>query len=243
MKIEEAVIIITGASSGIGEATARAAFSAGARPILLARREDRIARLAAELGNTLPVRCDVTDKAQVAAAVQSAQKKYGRIDVLINNAGQGLEAAVEDIGIEDFRDLLNLNLVAPLITMQAVIPHMRAQGGGSIVNVSSGITFFPRPHSGAYNSSKTGLNMLSSVARAELAEEGIVVSTMLPFVTATEFNDALKAGREAAKEEAAASASFAHTPDRVAQKILDLIRSGNERADLVPQRFGGSFEE
>jgi len=243
MRIEEAVIIITGASSGIGEATARAAFHAGARPVLLARREDRIARLAAELGNALPVRCDVTDKAQVAAAVQSAQKRYGRIDVLINNAGQGLEAAVEDIGIEDFRDLLNLNLVAPLITMQAVIPHMRAQGGGSIVNVSSGITFFPRPHSGAYNSSKTGLNMLSSVARAELAEEGIVVSTMLPFVTATEFNDALKAGREAAKEEAATSASFAHAPDRVAQKILDLIRSGNERADLVPQRFGGSFEE
>ncbi|KSV72179.1 hypothetical protein N183_26800 [Sinorhizobium sp. Sb3] len=243
MNIEGAVIIITGASSGIGEATARAAARAGARPVLLARREDRIAHLAEELGDALAVPCDVTDKAQVADAVQSANYKYGRIDVLINNAGQGLEAAVEDICIEDFRDLLDVNLVAPLIMMQAVIPLMRVQGGGSIVNVSSGITFFPRPLSGAYNSSKAGLNMLSSVARAELAEKGIVVSTMLPFVTTTEFYDALKAGSAVAKKEAEASASFAHTPDRVAEKILDLIKSGCDRADLVPQRFGGSLAE
>jgi short-subunit dehydrogenase len=242
MNIEDAVIIVTGASSGIGEATSRAAAHAGARVVLLARRQDRIEKIAAELDNALAIRCDVTDKDQMNAAVHDAVEKFGRIDVLINNAGQGLEAGIEDIDIDDFRALLDLNLVAPLIAMQAVIPLMRAQGGGNIVNVSSGITFYPRPHSGAYNASKTGLNMLSSVARAELAEQNITVSTMLPFVTATEFVDALKAGREAAQEEAAASASFAHKPEQVAAKILDLVRSGDERADLVPKRFGGSLE-
>lgn len=239
MNIEGSVIMITGASSGIGAATARAAFAAGARLVLLARREDRITTLAEELGNALAVRCDVTDRDQVAVAIQQAEDTYGRVDVLVNNAGQGLEAAIKDIAIDDFRDLLDLNLVAPLIMMQAVFPLMRAQGAGSIINVSSGVTFYPRPHSGAYNSAKAGLNMLSAVARAELADQGIAVSTMLPFVTATEFNDALKAGSEAARAEPAAA--LAHTPERVADRILDLIRSGDERADLVPQRFGGSL--
>jgi NADP-dependent 3-hydroxy acid dehydrogenase YdfG len=241
MNIEGSIIMITGASSGIGAATARAASQAGARLVLLARREERIAKYAGELGNALAVRCDVTDKDQVAAAIRRAEDAYGRVDALINNAGQGLEAAIEDIEIDDFKDILALNLVAPLIMMQAVLPLMRAQGGGSIVNVSSGVTFYPRPHSGAYNSAKAGLNMLSSVARAELADQGIVVSTMLPFVTATEFNDVLKAGSETQKDEE--DATFAHTPDRVANRILDLIRSGEEQADLVPRRFGGSLEE
>ncbi|AQZ54461.1 SDR family oxidoreductase [Martelella mediterranea] len=232
MNIQGSVIMITGASSGIGAATARAAFAAGARLVLLARREDRITELAEELGNALAVRCDVTDRDQ-------AEDTYGRVDVLVNNAGQGLEAAIEDIAIEDFRDILDLNLVAPLIMMQAVLPLMRAQGAGAIINVSSGVTFYPRPHSVAYNSAKAGLNMLSAVARAELADQGIAVSTMLPFVTATEFTDALKAGSEAARAEPAAA--VAHTPERVADRILDLIRSGDERADLVPQRFGGSL--
>ena len=116
---------------------------------------------------------------------------------------------------------------------------MRPQGAGAIINVSSGVTFHPRPHSGAYNSAKAGLNMLSAVARAELADEGIAVSTMLPFVTATEFTDTLKAGSDAAKAEPAMA--LAHTPERVADRILDLIRSGDARADLVPQQFGGSL--
>lgn len=242
MDIKGAVVLVTGASSGIGEATARAAARAGARVVLAARREKRIRKLADELGNAISVRCDVTDPGQVTEVVQAAMDRFGRIDVLVNNAGQGLEAAIEDIKIEDFRALLNLNLVAPLITMQAVIPLMRRQGGGSIVNVSSGITFFPRPHSGAYNSSKAGLNMLSSVARAELAEAGIAVSTMFPFVTSTEFVDSLKAGREAAKEAEAHTGSMSQAPGLVAEKILYLIQSGDERADLVPAKFGGSYQ-
>jgi short-subunit dehydrogenase len=160
----------------------------------------------------------------------------------VNNAGQGLHASIENIGVDDFRELLDLNLVAPLVMMQAVMPHMRKQGAGSIVNVSSGATFATYPGSAAYTSSKAGLNMLSSVARLELADEGIVVSTMYPSITATEFYSAVKAGSESAKAQETDTAAFAHPPELVANSILALIRSGDAQADLVPEAYGGSFE-
>jgi NADP-dependent 3-hydroxy acid dehydrogenase YdfG len=161
MDIDKAVVLVTGASSGIGAATARAASSAGAQVVLLARRTDRIRRLADELGEAVFVRCDVTDAGEVDAAVRAATEAFGRIDVLCNIAGQGLHAPLEEIDPDDFRAILELNLVAPLVTMQAVLPIMRKQGSGSIVNVSSGITFSALPGSAAYGASKAGLSKLS----------------------------------------------------------------------------------
>ncbi len=242
MDINGAVVVVTGASSGIGTATAQAASRAGARVVLIARREDRIRQLAAELGKAVAVRCDVTDSEQVAAAVDAATSTFGQIDVLVNNAGQGLQAGIEEIDPEDFRALLDLNLVAPLVTMQAVIPAMRKQGAGSIINVSSGTTFSAFPGTGAYASSKAGLNKLSAVARVELASAGIVVSTLYPFITDTEFVESLRAGKEAASRRVSSGALQAHPPELVAEAILDLVKTGAEQADLVPEQFGGSYK-
>jgi NADP-dependent 3-hydroxy acid dehydrogenase YdfG len=242
MEIRDAVIVVTGASSRIGEATARAAAKSGARLVLLARRTDRIAELAQELGDALAVTCDVTRPEQVQQAVQGALERFGRIDALVNNAGQGLHATIEDIGIDDFRELLNLNSVAPLIMIQAVIPIMRKQGAGSIVNVSSGATFATYAGSAAYTSSKSALNMLSGVARLELADAGIVVSTMHPSITATEFYGSVKSGVQSARMQEADTRSFAHPPELVANKILGLITTGEAQADLVPKEYGGSFD-
>ena len=242
MDINKAVVLVTGASSGIGAATARAASDAGAQVVLIARRENLIQQLARELGNAIPVRCDVTDVQQVATAVNAATSAFGRIDVLINNAGQGLQAPIEEINPADFRALLKLNLVAPLLTMQAVAPVMRKQAAGSIVNVSSGTTFSPLPGSGAYAASKAGLNMLSAVARADLESSGITVSTMYPFITDTEFVKSIKAGKEAASRQVSSGAMQAQPPELVAKTILDLVQSGAEQADLVPEQFGGSYK-
>ncbi len=242
MDINGAVVLVTGASSGIGAATARAASGAGARVVLAARREEQIRRLADELGTAVAVRCDVTDPRQVAEAVRAATDAFGRIDVLVNNAGQGLQASIEEIDPDDFRALLDLNLVAPLITMRAVIPLMRKQAAGSIVNVSSGITFSALPDTGAYSASKAGLSMLSAVARAELASAGIAVSTIYPFITATDFVKSLRAGSEAAARMEANYAPQSQKPEQVAEVILELIKTGAERADLVPEKFGGSFK-
>lgn len=243
MRIEESVIMITGASSGIGEATARAALQAGARVILLARRKPRIDALAAEFANALAVACDVTQAREIAHAVSLGLARFGRIDVLINNAGQGLYAAIEEVDVAAFRALLDLNLVAPLMMMQAVLPQMRRQGAGRIINVSSGATLATYPGSSAYTSSKAGLNMLSSVARQELADTGITVSVVYPFITASEFYQSVKAGQDAATEQSAASAAFAHAPERVAGKILAMAESGEAQGDLVPRIYGGSLDE
>lgn len=243
MDLSNSVVLVTGASSGIGAATAQAASRAGARVVLAARREDRIRQLATDLGDALAVGCDVTDAGQVADAVRVTTDKFGRLDVLVNNAGQGLTASIEETDPADFRAILDLNLTAPLITMQAVLPVMRAQGGGAIVNVSSGTVFSVLPLSGAYAASKQGLAMLSATARLELADTGIVVSTFYPFVTRTEFIDSIKAGKEAATQMMSDGGLKAQPPELAADAIIDLIRSGAERADVVPQQFGGTYQD
>jgi NAD(P)-dependent dehydrogenase (short-subunit alcohol dehydrogenase family) len=243
MDLNNSVVLVTGAASGIGAATARAASKAGARVVLADRREDRIRRLATDLGDALAVRCDVTDAGQVADAVRAATDKFGRLDVLANIAGQGLTASIEETDPADFRAILDLNLIAPLITMQAVLPVMRAQGGGAIVNVSSGTIFSVQPLSGAYAASKQGRAMLSATARLELADAGIVVSTFYPFVTSTEFIDHLKAGKEAAAQLISDGGLKAQPPELAADAIIDLIRSGAERADMVPRQFGGTYQD
>jgi NAD(P)-dependent dehydrogenase (short-subunit alcohol dehydrogenase family) len=243
MDLSNSVVLVTGASSGIGAATAQAASRAGARVVLAARREDRIRQLATDLGDALAVGCDVTDAGQVADAVRATTDKFGRLDVLVNNAGQGLTASIEETDPADFRAILDLNLTGPLITMQAVLPVMRAQGGGAIVNVSSGTVFSVLPLSGAYAASKQGLAMLSATARLELAGTGIVVSTFYPFVTSTEFIDSIKAGKEAATQMMSDGGLKAQPPELAADAIIDLIRSGAERADVVPRQFGGTYQD
>src|SRR5579875_3865172 len=195
MELRDKVVVITGASSGIGAATARRLAGEGARVVLAARRTDRIQALAEELPEALAITTDMRDSSQVRALFAAATDAYGGVDVLVNNAGQGLHVPVEDIILEDLVAVTELNFYAPLVAMQAAIPLMRNRGGGSIVNVSSGTTLMVPTGTAGYASTKAALNMLSRTARAELAEEGIAVSVVYPFVTATEFHQTLRAGQ------------------------------------------------
>jgi NAD(P)-dependent dehydrogenase (short-subunit alcohol dehydrogenase family) len=232
MQIQGAVVVVTGASSGIGAATSRLAAARGARVVLAARRQDRIDALARELPDAVAVPTDVTDQAQVRRMVDAAVERYGRIDVLVNNAGQGLHVPVEQIDLDDLRAVFELNVVGALAALQAVVPVMRAGGGGSIVNVSSGTTLFTPSGTGGYAATKAALNMLSAVARAELAADGIVVSTVYPFITATEFHQVLRAGAGPAR--GGRPGMEPQRPELVAEKILELVESGDEQAVLVP---------
>jgi short-subunit dehydrogenase len=229
VEIDGSVVIITGASSGIGAATARAAAARGAHVVLGARRAGRLEQLAAELPGAIAVRTDVTVRSDLEALVQAALDRHGRVDVLVNNAGQGLHAPLAEVRAEDFRAILRLNVVAALEAMQVVLPPMRAQKRGSIVNVSSGTTLMVLPGAGAYAATKSALNMLSAVARKEFAECGVVVSTVYPFVTATEFHDVLRGGGRP-------PLPMAHPPEQVADAILDLVETGDEERSLVPRR-------
>jgi NAD(P)-dependent dehydrogenase (short-subunit alcohol dehydrogenase family) len=233
MRIEGAVVLVTGASSGIGAATARQAAARGARVVLAARRRERIEALAEELPDAVAVPTDVTDVEQVRAMVDAAVERYGRVDVLVNNAGQGLHVPIESIDLADLRAVFELNVVGALAALQAVVPVMRRQGGGSIVNVSSGTTLFTPSGTGGYAATKAALNMLSSVARAELADDGIVVSTVYPFITTTEFHQALRAGAGPAGPRRPGLEP--QSAEHVAERILELVESGEEQSVLVPE--------
>lgn len=141
-----------------------------------------------------------------------------------------------------FRDIFELNVLAPLVMMQNVIPAMRKQGAGSIVTVSSGIWFHPLAESAAYSATKAALSTISGVARIGLEEANIAVSLMYPLVTETELVASIKAGSESAKKMEAPHEADRQKPEQVADRIVELVRSGEKQADLVPKKYGGTFE-
>jgi NAD(P)-dependent dehydrogenase (short-subunit alcohol dehydrogenase family) len=187
MQIKDHVFIVTGASSGIGLSTAIALFDRGARIALLARSTEAVHKFAQQLPGSLPVTADMTQFDRVREAVSDVHGHYGRVDGLVNNAGRSYAAAVEEIDPAVFDEIFHLNVLGPIVAMQAVIPLMRAQGGGSIVNVNSGTAFMTVPQYSVYSSSKRALLGISLTARAELEKDGIAVSEVYPFITATNF--------------------------------------------------------
>ena len=140
MDIQGKVVLVTGASSGIGRATAELFAARGAKVALAARSGERLAELAEQLPGSLAVPTDMLDEAAVARMVQATRDHYGRIDVLVNNAGRGMHVPVLQASLDDYRQLLELNVVSVLGAMQQAAPVMQAGGGGSIVNISSGTT-------------------------------------------------------------------------------------------------------
>ncbi len=229
MDVDGAVCIVTGASSGIGAASARLLSELGARVVLAARRAERLADLAAELPGSLPVTTDVTVPGQVRQLVARTVETYGRVDVLVNNAGQGLHVPLEELDPADLRAVFELNVVAALVGMQAVLPVMRQQSAGAIVNVSSATSLRVFPGLGGYSATKAALNMMSQVARLELALSGIAVSVVYPSVTATEFHERLRAGHMIG----GARSIPRDPPELAAQAVVYAIRSGEAHVLVV----------
>jgi NADP-dependent 3-hydroxy acid dehydrogenase YdfG len=227
MDLTGKTVIVTGASAGIGAANARQLHAAGAYPVLAARRAGRLAELSTELGGALAVPTDVTDPGQVADLVAATLDRHGRIDGLVNNAGASLHGPLDRIDPAEFGRSLQLNVVSVLTVTQAVLPAMRKQGSGRIVNVSSGSTQRVAVGMGAYAAGKTAVNMLSDVLREELAPDGIAVSLLLPSITATEFNDSAFTLGVSPRP-----GMVAHSPDYVAEVVLRLLRTGEGRFDI-----------
>jgi NAD(P)-dependent dehydrogenase (short-subunit alcohol dehydrogenase family) len=227
MDLTGKTVIVTGASSGIGEATVRLLQAAGAKPVLAARRADRLAVLSAELGGALAVPTDVTDPAQVRGLVAATLDRHERIDGLVNNVGASLHGALAEVDPAEYLKILDVNVVSLLTTTQAVLSAMREQGFGRIVNISSGSTRFVRPGDGAYVATKSAVNMLSAVFRAELASDGIAVSLLLPSFTATEFGDGMfRLGVEPAP------GLVVHRPEYAASLVLRLLRTGEDTFEI-----------
>ncbi len=177
-------VVITGGSRGLGLLLAREFAAEGARLTLLARDPAGLAEaeedLAGRGGEVLTIACDVRDQAAVQDAIERAVEHYGRVDVLINNAGQIQVGPLDHMRLEDFADGLAVHLWGPLYTTLAVLPHMRRQRGGRIVNISSIGGKVAAPHILPYVASKFALTGLSDGLRAELARDNILVTTVIP---------------------------------------------------------------
>lgn len=229
MQIHDKVAIVTDASAGIGLATAKLLTTHGARVALLARSADRLNQLTKELPGSAAFPTDLTDLPAVRAAVKKAHQHLGRIDILVNNAGQGYDSTIEGTEPAVFRQVFELDVMGPLVAMQAVIPIMRQQGGGAIVNVSSGTSLMALPNMGAYAAAKRALNGLSLTARAELEPDQIVVSLVYPFITSTDFerNTIKQPGLpEWDSDGGGRDIPPADLPEYVAEKILAAIETG-----------------
>lgn len=244
MQVQGKVIIVTGASTGIGEATARLLASRGARVALGARSKEKLEALAAELPGSFVAPVDLTDHDAVRRMVSDVDAHYGRIDVLVNNAGRGGSwTPVERIDIDVFRRLMELNVYGQIVAMQAVIPIMRAQGGGAIVNVGSGTVKMIREGGTVYPGTKVMLQHITRIARKELEKDGIVVGIVHPFITNTPFFVNLEPSDGGDAEPAAARPDFlahAHPPEKPAQAIVEMIESGVEEISLIPEDWARS---
>ena len=221
MQISDHVFIVTGASSGIGLSTAEALSARGAKVALIARNTDALRDLAARLPDSLPLTADVTDFAALTKAINDVHDHYGRLDGLINNAGRGYGAPVEKIDPVAFTEIFTLNVLAPIVGMQAVIPIMRAAGAGVIIIVNSGTSFMTIPGYSVYSASKRALLGVTQTARGELAADGIVVSEVYPGMTATDFGkNRLGSGGDTTDY------SVGDPPEQVADLIVAAIEGG-----------------
>lgn len=184
------VIAVTGASSGIGQATALACAGAGAAVALAARRLDRIEALAQQIvqggGQAIAVHTDVGEEEQAGAFVRRAHAELGRLDVLVNNAGVMLLGPIDNAPTEEWRTMIRANVFGVLYCTHAALPIMREQGSGHIVNVSSVAGRFAREGSGVYNLTKFGVGAFSESLRQEGVALGVRVTVIEPGAVATE---------------------------------------------------------
>jgi NADP-dependent 3-hydroxy acid dehydrogenase YdfG len=191
--LQSKVCVVTGASSGIGEATARRLAGAGASVALLARREDRLEALAKEIekegGKALPIQSDITDEDQARAAIEQAQSELGRLDVLVNNAGVMLLGPIQGADTSEWRRMVDVNVMGLLYCTYYALPIMRDQGGGHIVNVSSVAGRVARLGTGVYNATKWAVGAFSESLRQEAVHVNVRVTIIEPGMVETELAD------------------------------------------------------
>ncbi len=189
------VVVITGASSGLGEAAARALAARGAKLALGARRVARLETLARELeagGAQVLVRAtDVTDRAQVKALVDVAVERYGRIDVIVNNAGLMPHSPLERLKIDDWDRMIDVNLKGVLYGIAAALPYMKAQKSGQVINVSSVAGHKVRPGSAVYAATKHGVRVISEGLRQEVKPYNIRTTIISPGAVHSELADSI----------------------------------------------------
>jgi short-subunit dehydrogenase len=234
MSISGKVVVVTGASMGIGEAIVHRFLREGASVVLASRDLARVEAARERAGNperTLAVACDVTVRAQIDALLAATLERFGRVDIWVNNAGFGLVDSVERMDMQACRRMFDTNLFGAVECMKAVSPVLKQQRSGAIVNISSMAGLVSVPYMSAYGATKHALNCFGRAARLELAPYGVQVTTVCPGYVRTDFNAHAVRGAESLR--VAGNLKHGVTAERVANAVWNAYR-GNRREVVVP---------
>jgi short-subunit dehydrogenase len=187
--LRDRVVVVTGASSGIGEALAVELAARGARVALVARRADALEAVRAKIGDAaIAIAADVTRREDHARVVERTIAAFGHVDAYVNNAGRGITRKPSELTDADIDEMILVNVKSTLYGAQAVLPHFRSRGAGHVVNVSSLLGRVPlAPFRSAYAASKAAMNLLSASLRAELRPDNVLVSVVYPGIVQTDF--------------------------------------------------------
>jgi NAD(P)-dependent dehydrogenase (short-subunit alcohol dehydrogenase family) len=253
------VAIVTGASSGIGEATARRLAQAGFSVALGARRKDRLERIAAEVagegGRALAVPTDLSDEDQTSDLVRRTLAAFGRVDLLVNNAGYGPPYALEQLDRKALRHVFDVNLLAAMQLISELTPIMRRQGGGRIINISSLTRYVGAPFASSYAATKGGMEAMNACMRLELAPWNIELSVIVPgFVDTPAFEKSREAGHHLRDDPsnpyrelmdhldafARQQLESAISPDEVGALVVRIASSASPKARYFAPRSAGT---
>lgn len=234
---ESRVVVITGASSGIGAALARQLGREGHRVVLGARRGDALQAVADSIGGAArPVVTDVTRRAEVERLRDTAVETFGHVDIWVNNAGRGISAPVLELTDAQFDEMMQVNVKSAMYGMQAIVPHFQQRGRGHLVNVSSFLGRVPlASFRSAYNAAKAALNALTANLRMDLRHEwpDIHVSLVMPGIVATDFARNALGGNPVRPPAPGGRRLDMQTPEQVAAAIAQLLTE--PRAELYTQ--------
>jgi short-subunit dehydrogenase len=234
MELEGKVVVVTGASMGIGEAIAKAFAVEGASVVLLSRDTGRAEAARARIGlldRTVALSCDIRNSEEIDRVLALTLHHFHRVDVWINNAGHGLRDSISQVDMQACNELFETNFFGAMSAMQAVIPVMRQQSGGTIINISSVAGHIPLPFHGAYSATKFALNAIGKAGGVELKKENIRVLTVCPGYVRTAFSENAVRGRELKKVRPASVKGI--PAERVARATLRGYLKG-KREVIVP---------
>jgi short-subunit dehydrogenase len=221
MQLSGKVVVVTGASMGIGEAIAKIFADEGASVVLLSRDAERAEAARARIGHaerTLALACDVRNREEIDRVVGLTLHHFQRIDVWINNAGHGILDSVTNVNMAAVRETFETNFFGAVEAMQAVIPVMKEQGSGAIINISSVAGHIPLPFHAVYSATKFAMNAIGKGARIELKSSGINVLTVCPGYVRTDFGANALKGKEQKQVRPAQVRGI--TAERVAKAVL-----------------------
>ncbi|ASA23936.1 SDR family NAD(P)-dependent oxidoreductase [Paenibacillus donghaensis] len=229
MDLQDKVIVITGASSGIGALTAQMVSRRGAVPVLVARSEDKLKQTAAGIPGVFGLyTCDVGDEVAVKTVFAKILAEYGKIDILLNNAGYGKFAAFSEMEAHEFADMMDVNYMGIVRCTQAVLPSMLERRSGQIINLASMAGKIGTAKSVAYTATKHAVLGFTNALRQELRGSGVIISAVNPGPIATDF---FKTADPSGNYEKS-MARFIMTPEYVCSKIIKVMEKGKEELDL-----------